>query len=771
MRTATAAFIAAMALPETTPATVVKVTWGAVSAFAPTDMSQAFISITPQADITTDVPAQTRLITGYSARGCSMVLAGTFTSAAGAFTGDPQQSAQWLFDPYSTTSPLHGLDWTGEQGGVVFEVFQGLANLPGQTAPEVYPVFTGYVTNVQINRTTGEVTLTLVDTRAVINTLPNIPVAIASLPGSELAPGLSSHWVMDYVLRANGVYSSPPQRPQCVWYMSGHGSLWPELSNAFNTAFGAFAAYGTFGTPPLPPTFVQGAYGSATVPAAGFVSAGLNGGAIPFQTGGNAIHVEGLVKSSASATTVISISVQFGTNDNDSAFEFAVVADASGHVRVQSGNIKRSATSKAWGPTAFSTAAAGWHTIDVNLLFTGASTATVQVWLDNVAQTAINVTGIAAWSHDVDTMQVNGAAPFETWQVTTESGPVMPISYTTTAFLDASLNPLNAIPAYTNTDGWSLIQDLCEAEFGIGGFDEGPLTAGGARTFFFKNRNNTPGSSSLTITSTLSNKDLQFETNEANRVGTLKCNVHPLSALGPQQVYTATGPILVTGFSTATFLLFTTPTAVIDLNASFIAIPIGGLSGTGNSGYMANTLPDGSGTPVTSGFFFSVFQLSATTVEVVIGNTNAFDVWLAPTSGYSTVNGVLALFGYAVVDAAAAGNGIYVTATVGNGAPAVTLPDNLWRQDIPTIQALVNSQSALQARPLPVFTNYVIVGDARLQLGDRVTVNEPGSLATSGGNIAAAPINADFIVIGIHPSIAQGGGFTQALILKALTAP
>lgn len=760
MRTATPAFNAAMLLPETTIATVVTFTWGAgIPGTAPTDFTGLFKSITPQADITTDVPSQTRDITGYPARGAQMVLAGNFGD-------DPLKSAAWLFDSYSASSPLYGLDWTGAQGGTVVEVFQGLADLPGQTTAEVYPAFTGFVTNVQINRTTGEVTLTLIDNRVQLAVLPQIPAVVASgLP--QIAPGLSSLWPLDYVLRANKFYSGPPPRTGCAWYMSGHGSVYPEISGLLSNWSGGWTVAGdvvfdeaTFGSVVAP-------YGSEqtcdncfliTPPAS----------PVPFGTTGHSLYIEG----------AIYINGVFGAQSL--SIELDATSDTVVVPSITSGVGTISIPSITWGTNSaiYNIAVSpGWHTVAFQFLRTGTTTGTINCWIDRVARTSFNATGLANNAAGVLTqVRMNSSAPLDTWQVTNETSPGGPVAFTPNAILDASLNKLTAVPAYTNTDAWSLIQDLMEAEFGIGGFDEGPLVAGGVQTFYFKNRHDAPTSSQLTLQSTLSLMDMQYEINEANRVQTLVAQAHPLSPVGPQMVYSQTGVVALPANSTTT-LVVTTPNPVTFIPTLVnTPIPIGGLPGTSFNGYMANRRADGTGAAVTN-LNGATLQLSATTVAVAMNNPNAYTVYLAPTAGFSTANGVLALFGYAVVETPATttaaqtsgstGSGVQVSESYASGLPSVTLTDNLWRQDIPTVQQLVIDELGDLLRPRAMVTNLVVVGDARLQLGDRVTLSDPGDLATSGGTVAGAVLNDDFIVISIHPTI-DPSGFTQTLTLRAV---
>lgn len=771
MRTGSAAYVAAIGTPDQIIVTQVTVFWGpTVPGGVPTDLSAAFETITPSADLTTDMPAGTKDITGYPARTCQMTLGGSVD-------GNPDHSAAWLFDPYSPTSPLYGIDWTGTQGGTAFQVSQGLA-LPG-VAPEVFPIFSGFVDDMVVNRSTGEVQFTLEDTRSQLRTVPQIPPAVTYINSGSVnndiicAPGLTSIWPLDYLLRTNGLYSGPPPRPGCAFYMSGHGSMWPEMSTGtFQPLSRPMVAVGTepqnsiggiFPTvPAAAPPLVPGAYGCASVIANGSFTDAM---AVPINAEtGQGYYVEFSIESQAILKSLPVLEFTLGntrvpvSSPND--FQILLQQSATGDLTLRSGGVSvRLSFVAIAGYT--TTTGAGWHRLGFQVTFTTATACTVDAWVDGVHVNSGSVTVPASPGGALAYVDILSGNPFESVQVSQELGATGPAPFTIGAVLDPSLNSLVGIPAYTNTDAWTLTQDIVEAEFGYGGFDEA-----WPPTFFFKNRLDTPAAAQATVTSKINLKDLQFEINEANRALAIYAQVHPLALAGPEIVYSQSGLITIPASGRITVTV-TTTTAVVGINSSFIPIPIGGLPDASHSGYMANTLPDGSGTAVTLAGVAAI-QVSPTSVQIILVNSMSVPVYLAPTTGYDSINGVLALAGFALADQND-GQGVQVSASyLGATVPSLTLTDNLWRQDIAIAQQLVLAQLGDLVRPRPMITQLTIVGDARLQLGDRVQLQDEGNLASL---TAPAKMADDFILLNIHPSIDASSGFTQQITARAVGLP
>lgn len=757
MRTSTAAYATAQASTEQTIASQVLVNWGPSVTGAPADISALFESITPQADFVTDMPADSRQITGYVARSAQMVL-------SGALTGDPSLSAMELFDSYSPSSPLYGADWTGAQGATLFTIYEGQANLPGETGPELFPIFSGYCTVMDVNRTTGQVTLTMIDTRVLISTVPQIPEVIAQYPQTigVIAPGLDSTWALDFLLRSNGVYSSPPPVGGCLFYMSGHGSIWPEIGGSM-IAPSSVAVMAAAGGGASPPAFVAtGAYGAMDTPGTCTITDTFEANTpISFHAASesaNYCHPYFQLAILTTAAANNNIAQFFLTGFAGDAITVTIGQTSSGQVLIHTLSLQRAGGTASISTIATGTATAGWQKVAIQLSFTSTASITGTVWVNGTA-TPFTLSGTpGAYSGDLTQVSLTALTPIDTFQISsTFAGP--PPAFTPTAFLDQSLNPLIAIPAYTNADPWSLITDICEAEFATNTFDE-------LQIFYFRNRHNVATVPQVTLKAI---KDLQYEVNESTRAQEVISPVHPVGVVGPQIVYTQTGQVTLPANSeTIVTCLCPQPVSAVAGGVNFI--PVGGITTFGSSWIMVNSKPDGTGAAITTGIVAEVIQVSATVAQLFIINTNAFAVYLAPTSGYDSTNGVLAICGLAVIDNAASGNGVQTSASYGGGIPSLTLPDNIWRQYIPAVTTMVQDELSDMVRPRAIITSLTIIGDARLQLGDRARIVDAGELANSS-SIATLPaaINDDFIIVSIHPQI-DSNGFVQVIVARAIAS-
>lgn len=761
MRTSSAQFAAEISGTETDPVAQLLFTWPAGIAGVPVIPISAVQAITPQASYTTDMPEGTKLVEGYPARLATIVLSGIVGT-------DETQTAQWLFDDYSTTSPLYRQDWTGPNGvQVVYN--QGL-QLLGVATAEVFPQFTGYVDKVQaINRSTGEVTLSLIDTRSQLRTAPQLPMVIAdnsilippgTIGGNLIRPGLTSLWFIDYLLRANGIYTAPPARAGCVFYLSGHGSLWPEI-------FGTVQAVNSGGNPDVPVSgWLPGRF-AGQAPSdyefTGTLAAPVNDG-----TGGGHYLQFWMLSDTRPAInndttiTVGNLYVQF-------------IGDGStGSIECEGGFVFRNGNQYAWsGSLANSATGFTYHQVGVQITFPTTTTARIRVYYDGNPTPAVDttVTGLPVAAagdatHSGITVAANWAT--EALQVTTETAAVpTPASYTAGADLDASLNNLNGTPAYDVSDAWALIQQITAAEFAVAGFDE-------AGRPFFRNRLNRPTAAQATITSTGAVKDIQFSKAESTRARTVTALAHPLAAQLPAVVWSASEIVLVTASSTKRVIAsLTSPAGFIPAGFGYYPASGGPVAPFSANSYRAAYRRDYG--HAVSNLSIVASMITSSAVAIDITNPNGFDVALVD---YQTGAAALYLVGQTLaasaVDPSSAANSdgsVTVTANGSTGQPVLQLIDTPWRQDTASTQAICDDTLSDLYRPRPMFDQLVIVGDPRLQLGDRIQIQDAGEAATSGSYRAGAPIADDAIILQISPSYDVAGGFIQTIVARAVASP
>jgi hypothetical protein len=549
-----------------------------------------------------------------------------------------------------------------------------------------------------------------------------------------------------------------------------HGSLWPEVGSIDLTKDVLYGAYDGV-NPPQPPTWAPGLF-AGQVPQTSFSSAQA---AVPFTTG-SSILVEGWVETDAAAhSTLATWHAMNGVNTNESAVEFQLQSDASGHLRVSVVSIRRNSGGfVTGGPTAYSTAAAGWHQVTVWFLFTGAATATVTVWLDGVLQSPINLTGLSAWSHNGTEVFLSAISPVDSWQATVGEASPLPVVFQPGAVLDASLNPLTAIPDVAGVDVWSVVQQIAEAEQGVAGFDETGI-------FRFYNRDTLHNAVSVrTVTPTYSLKTLNQELGLSFIVNRVQIPVNALQVQPFSTVWSATDVIAVAPNSTYSTVV-TTNSPVVNVALTTSVIPSGGLT-LNMSGYRASRRSDG-GNGAVSNLTMTVTQLSPSTIAVSVRNPNNFYAFLCSPSGAgfpASSNGLpaLSIGGQNVTssgtatDLTSASSGSQLVdvqfpaaqdggaASSPRGEKLLLLASNPWIQDTVAATAFANSLLQDLYKPRPLWRDVQIVADPTLQLTDRITVIDPETTMISD----------DAYIFGVHTTV-SATSWDQTLDLRSISTP
>ena len=787
MRASSAAFAAAVASHDSEPVTVVTFAFPASVGAGTIDVSKAVQSYQAQTDLTTDMPTGSRNIEGYPSRSATLVLSGTLTSNV----GGEANTAQALFDDWSPSSPLYGYDWTG-YGGVLVTVQQGLV-LPTYNTPELYTQMTAWVDNMVVNRKTGEVTFTLSDNRPQITTTPQVPAAFAltawntSLtPNPIFAPGLTAVWPLDYILRANGIYSCPPPRPTAVAYMSLHGSVWPEICGVLG--YSNTQIYGQWvgsTTQPTVPNWVPGNWCGQIPDQLGAVFPHNLAVGLPM-SGGTTVTIEGWCRTYAGASGG-GVNAGMMSTAGDASFTVYCTQDSTGLILTLSvGTSRNGAVPYLSSAITYTLSTVGFHQLTYQLSFPDDLTTVCTYYVDGVSVGTQTITAVDHASFNMDQVTLStgaGGVPAgqfigfqaECWQWMTGTQAPSSTAFVSGTQLGASLNNLVACPSIPKgTDGWNTIQALVDAEGAVAGFDETNL-------FYFRNRNNiATATSQATVTSTTQIKELVYEKNEANRARTVQCNAFPVAVGQPQVVWTATQTYVLPAHGNLTIIASLQYPSLF-VPRAFTKIPTGGLTAFTFNGVRLARAQDGSGSPVTFGsVVITATPISSTAVRITMRNANRFPVYLVSRAGDGPVssNGqpALNLVGIPIlptgtIDSTGNATGqVAITSTAGSGIPVLAIPDSPWRQDALSVQAYTDAALMDLYKPRPMLTTLTIVGDPRLQLGDRVTVQDLGETAT-GGFAAPATMNDDIIITGIRPQVDRSNGFTQTLLSRTVVRP
>jgi len=358
---------------------------------------------------------------------------------------------------------------------------------------------------------------------------------------------------------------------------------------------------------------------------------------------------------------------------------------------------------------------------------------------------------------------------FEAFQISTAATGNLPALYPNfkpTAWLDTSLNNLNVIPFTGDVvDSANLLQEVIQAEYGVGFFDE-------YGDFYFLNRNarnRAPFNTSVkTIRSSLALKNATVsESRDAiiNHV-TATYHTYQIQALGIiYQLASLVG--IHSNSSTSFYASFDSPAVSVDVGGNGKLPYYSGAGTPVQSEYRAARTPTG-GTAVTN----LDVRIAVTTLglHVTITNPNAFLAYMvSPTGTASPGEPSLWVIGRSVVDVSGGANGdnasqsadaINQTSINTYGENLFTVTDTNWTQDQDTAQSLCDDLVADGATPKALIKNVDIVGDPRLQMCDQVTVIDTAANSTK--------INDQLMIVGITDNYDPSSGYGQTLTLRTL---
>lgn len=641
-------------------------------------------------DTTTDQPEGSRMQVGLPSLRCSFTVAGLVDRT------DESKTAEWLFSPYSTTSPLYHSDALYSVVTVDFGVYTSTS----AGTPEYVRKFTGVVDSYEVNED-GSVSFVCVDgMRSRLRSVPASPPVITAPPYNA---GLTSEFAVDALLRAatkQAVSSWPAQRSQCVLAVGMRTSLWPELGAIDTTVI------------PSGYQFAPGVNGSAL--AAPIVVSPLRWTlAAPI---GATVFIECWVTISGAGVAVALI--RGGSVDH-----FGLDIDPTVGVRAK--------MQLNGSPYVFSTATGaitGEHYVAVaaTLPAVGASTATGTIYIDN-SSTAFSITTVgsrSSFSWSSLELVSDTTNLIEALQVTTESSPTPNNGFVPQAVLDPSLNPLTVVPAVDAGDPWQVIQQIADAELGVAGGDESGI-------FRFYNRNTLRGVTSqrdITSASSLTGLGSQ-ETTAAGVINHCTVEYTPWDfAATRSTVWSAAAPLKVAKRSTRVIKarsegLF----ANLDTGLSNLS---DGSGDTANSHYRASI--DKYGTAEhPGGFTITVTQSDSQTALVTVTNPTAQDAWFVSPANYVdlTVGTPLLRLAALVVTQSDALVADFAyppdPSTTRFGEQATQVSGNQWIQDDDTALDLTTDIVVDQCVPRPNLTSVSIVPDPRIQLTDVVHLIDP----------------------------------------------
>jgi hypothetical protein len=755
MQSVSGTLVAAILAAERQPLVRLRVDWNRDGSYSGTydNLSADVVGMELSRELATDLPAQARLFAG-SAAAEAVVQLGHRDPAL-----DPAKHTAWYYSPLNTASPLYSFKRKGAPA--ILEI--GFVTAAGA---EYVTVLTGRVRSLEVERGVQTATMRLLDSAADMRQQVQLPMIVAEgtlAGGIPFKPGLNNTFLADWVARKCGYYASPPPRSLGKLSVTSHGSGWPEVGTLrrYVDALGARVPFS-----PSPDASIAAQWVQAANPQAGTgeLTYGLSG-TVSVNNNGNILWEGWRYISNPTIDAPFFI---LYTEAGGSQYVSAHWRQSDGKVVATfnrgagDGNTNRSAA----GPTS---SAGGWDYYAIQFAFTSSgvdvtfrlnstTTGPVHVATASVTGTAaLDSCGLAR-GKDSSFANITFIGLMEADQVTSESSigtwndafvPTAEINTTT-----AIDNKLVATPDVSEL-GWTLLQAIAEGEFATVGF-----TPTGKLVYWPRTRWTTAPytSSQRTFAPADSLKDLQ--TTEAidqiyNRV-VIRAQTPVVAASG--EVWALSEHIKIPASGAKSFLLEPGTVTNVDTGFSYGWAP-------GGSHYLAGTADDGSGAE-TSNLSISVSVISATLVSLVVTNPNAFIVFLTADANATSLpsteigNPSLWLHGQAVDF----GEGqqrleVFDGTSISNYGfeQLLEVADSDFRQSSTDLGALADGLLTDLKDPPAAIQDVPVVGDPRLELGDRVTITDPDGLA----------FTADFHCSKITLSLDDGGLSMMLSLRKA----
>jgi hypothetical protein len=735
LQSVSAELAAAILNPERPKALVrLRVDWtrsGSWTDLAAKDLTADVVSVDLNRELETEIPVQAKLFAGKAAA------VATITLSHADPDGDPAKHAAWYYSPLNSASPLYGYKRKGAPAILEF----GFVTSAG---PQYVTVLTGSVRSLQVTSGGRLAVMRLGDRSETMRRQVALPMVIADgdVAGAAVVrPGLNTTFLADWVARRCGYYASPPPRANCKLSVTHHGSGYPEVG-AIQHHHGEFGSKLSYSPTPTFPAAARWVQAVNTDGSAGQQLTFILGGASTTSTNnGGEFLWEGWRKFN-STTVDQPLFIAYNTGQAEPYISAFWQASTSRFAVTFSRGTADSEHSTGTSGLSVSPGTSAWHEwavqcsfdstgVDVTFRYDSTTSGQVRVATSSfTGQPNLDTFGLARGhvSSFADGF-FNGLS--EADQVTSESTvTTWNNAFVPTAEIHASANIDNRLVATPPAveEGWALFQQIAAAEFATAGFTE-------TGTLFYWPRDRWTTAPYTTSQRTLSSTTALSELETVEAIDQVRNRIVVRSQV-PEVLDQSTvwklgsrWKIPASGSLTKTISL-TEPVGNVDTSVAY---------GTalGSSRYLAGTQLDGQGSQV-SNLSFVVTVLSPTSIKITVTNPNGFAVYLAGDENASTVysgkpylwlDAQLVKFGQEGTSSNEVVEAVNATSITNYGEQLLELEASDLRQDSDDLQRIVDDLAADLADPGPALSDVPVVGDPRLQLGDRVTIVDPTGLA------------------------------------------
>ena len=719
-------------------------------------------------DIASSLPPETTLVEGHFGAELQLQVEGALVYALA-----PWRSDSSLYSISKVGIPIRA--WVGHRTSV------------GDVTPQQ---FQGHITECELDSSSRSVRIRATDAPADMQTKVDLP-SFALSPASMRSLGLNlqlrqnSQWVIDYVLRRNGYYMTPPPVQGCFYSATLHGSPVPELGH--QTQFLIGEGWILENEDP----YVDGrpgwglAWGGSPRWNAAFIARGNFTNFAPIPGNGHVLTMQAQVEmtqaSSVQPHTPYPLWAYSSGNGYLAGTSIVVLVNDQRQLRIEFYS-DTTLTAVATSPAR----PAGWQDIWVTVKFLGPNS---QVYYPGGSVTmALGLPSnpeINLYSHITTFAQL----PMHDFQVFNDD-PTFPANsyrynwtldtgfqlYTPQADLDRGLNDITGLPLRRGVPSWDLLKEVVGAEYGVIGFTE-------VGRPFFRNRN-TVRRSTLTTVKTVTDAQALTALGMSEQLGGVRNVITgsyaPRLITGPPDDPTKwdviwslddAADILIAPGATVLDLTLDEPGALVDPYVMPTQFTTAQWSDTANTqatkhGFVTCT-PNG--TAVTTGIAVTAivplspeggaFPLDR--VRLVVNNTTSSYVQFRTTDGQAAfrLRGRKYYTGTSVRTSVERASSVFKYKE-----RTFEIPQSDWHQLPVPLSRISLSLLKDLAVPVAVVRGIEIVGDCRLQLQDTISVEDTRGL---GG-----PMNCQ--IVGLSRTLEltdTGAKLTDRLNVRPVSAP
>lgn len=443
------------------------------------DLSEWVEEVEVERSRTSELPAEVGLIDGYTSAEATVTLQGRRRDGGHAVDE---------LSPWNESAELYGVPKVTAD----LQADLGLATSEGEV---LLRQFTGPMRSLTADYQKRTVEVSALDPAENLRAIVTLPAGSMTRTTFEANPRgypwtTNTQWALDYVLRRNEVYASPPPPPfGTIFAATMHGShvaetaaqtFSPRSERLLPSYSGSYyrVEHEDGGPHPHGMLAPRGYYDPDDSPSCQYIAAGqlyLPGAGSGF--GISALAVIGETTEPLGSNTDERLLLILPQDDGDT-YWWELRARADGGVALLL--IANSATEHVFALDGVTIGARGWQHLDYHVEFTAADQCTVRLliggliysWSD-VSVTPMPLTGLRAATR----VSLYHPIPFTNayvWLAATPppGGSWPNADHVSEADLDVGLNELTALPEVVAAESWELLQEIVAAEYGLLGHDE-----------------------------------------------------------------------------------------------------------------------------------------------------------------------------------------------------------------------------------------------------------------------------------------------------------